>query len=339
MQFRKIGKTDIEASAIAMGCWVIGGWMWGGADENEAIRAIQTSLDEGITMIDTAPIYGLGRSETIVGKAIKGRKRDNIVIASKCAIVWSTEIWEQGKGELHSYIDDHGFTQDFRQYAMYRYMNPKSMKEEIDKSLKRLGTDYIDVMQIHHCMDRTTPIADAMGALEELRTAGKIRAIGISNATPEQFQEFCKAGSLDVDQERYSLIDRTVEKNGRLAGCDKNEVSFFAYSPLESGLLTGRIDPDRPYADGDHRKGNPNFAPDFVRKINKKLEDFADIGRKYDLNTAQLMIAWILARYRKLHALCGARNATQAANNAKAGHVVLDSDDVKAIDEMSAMLR
>ena len=325
MQLRQIGTTEIEASAVALGTWVMGGWMWGDCDDSLAERAIQTSLDAGINMIDTAPIYGFGRSEETVGRAIRGRKRDSIVIASKCGLFWDNAPLPPNTGEWHCYSDDAGRTETLEKYAVYRWLRPDVLRRGVEDSLRRLKTDYIDVMQIHHVSDRTTPIADAMGVLEEMRKEGKIRAVGISNATRSQFDEYCQYGTLDVDQERYSMLDRKVEENGLLEGCKEKDVAFFAYSPLENGLLTGKLDPTRAFKRGDLRLGNPKFSKENITKVNLALDALSEIARHYDLEVGQFAIAWILSRYDKAFALCGARTPEQALSNAAGGNATISA--------------
>lgn len=189
MLTRSIGSSGIEASAIGLGTWAIGGWMWGGTDEPEAIAAIRASLDAGVTLIDTAPAYGMGRSEEIVGAAIAGR-RDEVVLVTKCGLVWHTD-----KGR-------HFFDQNDK--PVHRYLGPESIAHELDESLRRLRTDHID-LYLTHWQDPTTPIAETMGALEDLRAKGKIRAIGASNVTRADLAAYLAAGRLDAIQEQYSM--------------------------------------------------------------------------------------------------------------------------------------
>ncbi|TIR34434.1 MAG: aldo/keto reductase, partial [Mesorhizobium sp.] len=193
---RSIGKSGVVASAVGLGTWAIGGWMWGGTDEAESIAAIQASIDAGVSLIDTAPAYGLGRSEEIVGKAIKGR-RDRAVIATKCGLNW------------HSKKGNHFFDQDGT--PVNRYLGADGIAYEVEQSLRRLGTDYID-LYITHWQDPTTPIAETMEALERLKSAGKIRAIGASNLNAAELQQYVAAGQLDAIQERYSMLDREIEQ-------------------------------------------------------------------------------------------------------------------------------
>lgn len=201
MKKTTLGPSGIECSAIGLGTWAMGGWMWGGGDNAAAEAAIQASLDAGVTLIDTAPAYGLGRSESIVGTALKGRRHE-AVIATKCGLVWHTQ-----KGT-------HFFEEDG--HPVYRYLGRESIFHECEESLKRLQTDYID-LYITHWQDSTTPVAETMDALLALKKEGKIRAIGVSNVSPETLAEYLRHGPVDAAQERYSLIDREIEQT--LAPC------------------------------------------------------------------------------------------------------------------------
>lgn len=225
---REIGRSGVKASAVGLGTWAIGGWMWGGTDEAQSIAAIQASLDAGVTLIDTAPAYGLGRSEEIVGKALAGR-RDKAVIATKCGLVWHTQ-----KG-------NHFFDQDGK--PVHRHLGRDSIVHEVEESLRRLGTDYID-LYITHWQDPTTPIEETVAALEELKQAGKIRAIGASNVNRSELEQYIETGSLDAIQERFSMIDRQIETD-LLPLTIANGVSTLSYSSLALGLLSGAIGPER----------------------------------------------------------------------------------------------
>ena len=184
---REIGSSGISASAVGLGTWAMGGWMWGGGDDAGSIRAIHASLDAGISLIDTAPAYGLGRAEELVGRAITGR-RDDVVLVTKCGLVWDT-----GAGQ--PFVEQDG-------KMIHRYLGARSVREELEASLRRLGTDHVDVF-ITHWQDPTTPIAETMQALEALKAEGKTRAIGISNASSEDLKAYLdsrrrrlRAGSL-----------------------------------------------------------------------------------------------------------------------------------------------
>ena len=334
MESRRIGKTDIVASKIALGTWAMGGWMWGGCDDAISERTIQTALDAGITMIDTAPIYGFGRSEETVGRALKGRRRDAVVVASKCGLYWSEQPLPSDAGEFHCYADAAGRTETLEKYVVNRWLRADVVRRGVEDSLRRLKTDYIDVMQVHHVSDRTTQIAETMGVLEDMRREGKIRAIGISNANAAQFDEYCDCGTLDVDQERYSMLDRSVERNGLLDRCRERTIAFFAYSPLENGLLTGKLSPERAFKRGDLRLGKPKFSKANIEKTNLALKDVAEIARRRDLTVGQFAAAWVAAQYEECFVLCGARTPEQALANAAAGETTIEPEDCRDAEEI-----
>ncbi|RWI29945.1 MAG: aldo/keto reductase [Mesorhizobium sp.] len=312
---RSIGKSGVVASAVGLGTWAIGGWMWGGTDEAESIAAIQASIDAGISLIDTAPAYGLGRSEEIVGKAIKGR-RDRVVIASKCGLNW------------HSKKGNHFFDQDGT--PVNRYLGADGVAYEVEQSLRRLGTDYID-LYITHWQDPTTPIAETMEALERLKSAGKIRAIGASNLDAAELQQYVAAGQLDAIQERYSMLDREIEQT-LLPIARQHQVAALSYSSLALGLLSGAIDPAREFGGDDQRKDNPRFSQANRRKVAALKHALAPVAEVHQASMAQIVIAWTLAQPGITFALCGARNATQALDNARAGEILLSAADLTAIN-------
>jgi len=312
---RPIGRSGVSASAVGLGTWAIGGWMWGGTDEKASIRAIETSIEAGISLIDTAPAYGLGRSEEIVGKAIRG-KRDKVVIATKCGL-----NWHSGKG-------NHFFDQDGK--PVHRYLGADGIAHEIEQSLRRLGTDYID-LYITHWQDPTTPIADTMAALEKLKSAGKIRAIGASNVSAEDLELYVAAGQIDAIQERYSMIDREIEES-LLPITRRNDVATLSYSSLALGLLTGAIDPSREFSGDDQRKGNPRFSAANRQKVASLKQAIAPVAEQHKASMAQIVIAWTLAQPGITFALCGARNAEQALDNARAGEISLGADELTTID-------
>lgn len=312
---RQIGRSGVNASAVGLGTWAIGGWMWGGTDETESIAAIQASLEAGVTLIDTAPAYGLGRSEEIVGKALAGR-RDKAVIATKCGLVWHTQ-----KG-------NHFFDQDGK--PVHRYLGRDAIVHEVEESLRRLGTDYID-LYITHWQDPTTPIEETVAALEELKQAGKIRAIGASNVNRTELEQYIQTGSLDAIQERFSMIDRKIEAD-LLPLTVQNGVSTLSYSSLALGLLSGTIGPDRIFAGDDQRKDNPRFSVANRQKAKVFSDAIRPVAERHGASIAQVVIAWTLAQPGVTFALCGARNPAQALDNARAGMLRLGADDLSAID-------
>ena len=322
MKYRSLGKSGIESSVVGLGAWAIGGWMWGGADEAESVRAIHAAIDGGLNLIDTAPVYGFGLSEEVVGKAIRDR-RDKVVLATKCGLIWHEE-----RGEFF-FASDEKHPADEGQIKVYRCLAPDTIRREVEWSLKRLGTDRIDLLQTHW-QDSTTPVADTMHTLMELKKEGKIRAIGCSNATPEQMDEYRAAGELDVDQELFSMLDRKQQREN-LPYCAEHKIAFFAYSPLAQGLLTGNIGPDRTFQDGDQRRDKPRFSAENRLKIQRLLDLFRPIAERHGVSLGQLAIAWTLAQEGCSHALVGARTARQATENAKAGAVELTRGELQAM--------
>ncbi len=314
MQYRKLGSSEIQVSAVALGTWSIGGgpW-WGKTDDNDSIRAIQAAVDAGITLIDTAPAYGFGRSEEVVGRAIRGR-RDQVVVATKCGLWWGDD-----RGVLH-------FEQDG--YTVRRCLDPRTIRIEVEQSLRRLGVDRIDLMQTHAQAVEPfkTPIAETMACLMELRKEGKIREIGVSNCTPEQMDEYLAAGVIVSNQPRYSLLDRAIEHE-LLPYCRAKDLAVLVYSPLEQGLLTGKIGMDTSFDPEAFRNKLPWFALDKRRKVLDMLEGWHDLTDKYGCTLSQLVIAWTVSQPGVTAALCGARKEANVLENAKAGDLLLEAAD------------
>ncbi|HUI41894.1 MAG TPA: aldo/keto reductase [Terriglobia bacterium] len=312
---RALGESGIQASVVGLGTWVMGGWMWGGAEEAHSIEAIQTSIDAGINFIDTAPAYGLGLSEMIVGKAVAGR-RDKVLIATKAGLVW------------HAKKGQHFFDQAGK--AVYRYLGPESLRYELEQSLKRLNTDYIDLYQTHW-QDSTTPIEETMKTLLDFKREGKIRAIGVSNATVEELEAYRRVGPVDAAQEKYSMLDREVER-AYLPYTLKHNVALLAYSPLANGLLTGKVPPERTFAPDDLRHGNPRFSVESRRAVQTMLDRMRPVAEKRGLTLAQLVIAWTVSQPGVTHALVGARDGVQALENAGAGQAVLSARELRTLN-------
>ena len=314
MQFRKLGSSGIETSVIGLGTWAMGGWMWGGTDDKASIAAIHGALDTGVNLIDTAPAYGLGKAEELVGQAIKGR-RDQVVLATKCGLVW-------GGNQGNYFFDEEG-------QQVRRYLGGQSIRTELQSSLQRLGTDYID-LYITHWQDPTTPIAETMDTLLALKKEGKIRAIGVSNVSAAELKEYLACGPIDAIQEKYNMLDRDIE--GQLLPiCGDFSTSVLSYSSLAQGILSGKIGPDRQFSGDDQRINDPRFSLANRIKIKSLLDKIAPLAEDYQLSIAQLVIAWTVAQSPLMFALCGARNLQQAEENAAAGDVQLSSGDVQQI--------
>ena len=324
MILRTLGSSGIQASGVGLGAWAIGGWMWGGSSESDSVAAIHAALDAGVNLVDTAPIYGFGRSEKIVGKAIRGR-RDRVVLATKCSL-----ICDPTQGKKHFRSDVAGIDEDGI-IAVHVFCGKKSIRNEIEGSLRRLGTDYIDLYQTHW-QDPTTPIEETMTALEKLKQEGKIRAIGVSNARAEDIEQYRTAGILDSDQESYSMLDREMEQD-RLPYCEKNNIAFLAYSPLARGLLSGKVGPDRQFSETDQRYNNPRFSVENRQRVANMLAKMRPIAEQLEITLPQLVIAWTIHQHGVTHALVGARNPQQAQENAAAGDVQLTADHLRTIAE------
>ena len=326
MHYRLIGQT--QASVVGFGAWAIGGWMWGGAEEKDAIDAIRAGIDEGMNLIDTAPIYGFGVSEQIVGKAIADR-REKVFLATKCGMVWGDEY--AGKGEFKFNSDDQRIN-EAGSTEVRIWLDPDSIRRELDQSLQRLQTDHVDLYQTHW-QESTTAIEDTMAVLEDLRLAGKIRAIGVSNASTDQMQQYMKHGQLASDQEQFSMLDRELEPTN-LKWCDEHNMALLAYSPIARGLLTGSVTAEREFDEGDQRAHMERFSVENRQKVQAMLDELRPIAVDKQITLTQLVIAWTVAQPGCSHALVGARNVEQATENARAGDVDLDEGDLQKIDQV-----
>lgn len=326
MKYHSIGHSNLQASAVMLGTWATGGFQWGGTDEDESIRAIQAAIDEGINAIDTAPVYGFGESEIRVGKAIRGR-RDRVILATKCGVVWHTD-----SGKFFYSADEKGQTTDGLGRKVFRYLRPQSIRYEIEQSLTRLNTDYIDLYQVHW-MDDMTPPEEVMQTLQDLKKEGKIRAIGLSNATVDHLRQYSNFGTIDSDQERYSLFDRAVEIRN-IPFCIEQGMAFIAYSPLFHGLLTGKFKADRRFEQGDFRATRLRFAPDYIEQVNAMISRLSDLREAHSTTTGALVLAYMLSRPGCTHVVVGARKPSHAIENAQAGRLSLTSNDLKMMDDL-----
>lgn len=311
----------MNASVLGLGTWVLGGGMaWGkDPDDGESIRVIHAALDAGINLIDTAPAYGWGRSEEIVGKAIQGR-RDKVILATKCG------LWTD---------DDRGsFFTEFDGRIMRRSLRPDTIQIEIERSLKRLGVDCIDLYQTHwpSVEPDFTPIADTIACLLKLRDAGKIRAIGVCNVSASELEENlrCAGPALASDQFRYSMLHRDPEAD-ILPLCARRGLATLTYMSLEQGLLAGKVGMDRAFAKDEFRSNeawNPWFAPANRRRILDLLASWGGLMAKYNCTLAQLVLAWTLAQPGVTHVLAGVRTLAQLQDNAAAARLAIEPADL-----------
>lgn len=306
----------LRASAVGLGTWAIGGWMWGGTDDAAAEDAIRAGLDAGITLIDTAPAYGLGHAETVVGRALKGR-RDQVVIATKCGLVW------------HARRGPYFFSQGG--LPVHRDLGAAAIRHEVDESLRRLQTDRID-LYITHWQDPTTPIAETVATLKDLQAEGKILAFAASNTSPDDLAAYRAAGGIAAVQEEFSMLQRRIQTT-HLPACRDAGIAVMGYSVLALGLLSGGITADRVFSGDDQRREDPRFSPENRARVDRLMQVIRPIAKAQGASPSQVVIAWTLAQPGMTFALCGARNPAQAHENAAAGRLRLTSSDLKEITE------
>ena len=269
MEMIQVPGTQMEVSRIALGTWAIGGWMWGGTDEKDSVDTIHAALDKGINLVDTAPVYGFGRSEEIVGRALKeDGKRNKTYISTKCGLEW-----QEGK--------------------VFRNSLPARITAEVDASLKRLQTDVIDIYFIHW-PDPNVPFEDTAEYLEKLKSQGKIRACAVSNYAPSQMDEFRKGADLAVCQPPYNMFERGIEKDV-FPYCRENGIALMTYGALCRGLLSGKMTADREFTGDDLRKVDPKFRKP---RFSSYLKAADRIGRLAEDHHGKRLLAaavrWVL---------------------------------------------
>jgi aryl-alcohol dehydrogenase-like predicted oxidoreductase len=321
MEYRTLGKSDIKVSELAFGAWAIGGWLWGGADSKDAVKAIETAVDHGMTTIDTAAVYGFGLSEELVGKAIKG-KRDKVQILTKFGLTWSGK-----KGEFFFSSQDNSG----KDVNIYKYSSKDKVISDCDRSLKRLGTDYIDLYQIHW-PDITTPVSETMEAIEHLVKKGKIRAGAVCNYSTELMAEAGKTYPIASNQVPYSMVNRLIE-NDIVPYCIEKNIGILAYSPLQRGLLTGKIRPGHVFNEGDTRPGTIYYKEPNFSRIMKMISDLSEIAVELNVTLSQLVLNWTLRQTGITCALAGARNDIQVLDNVKAADFKLNNEVIARINK------
>ncbi|WP_207426804.1 aldo/keto reductase [Pedobacter sp. SYSU D00535] len=321
MEYRKLGESDLEASVITFGAWAAGGWMWGGTERREAVQAIKAAFDAGVTSIDTAPVYGQGLSEEIVGEAIKELPRDKVQIFTKFGLRWDAPV-----GQFYFKSKDNAG----RDIDIHKYAGRESVIKECETSLKLLGTDYIDLYQIHWD-DPTTPIEESYEAVRLLIEQGKVRYAGVCNYNDEQMKAANSVVNIVSNQVPYSMLNRGIEEVV-VPYCVANKKSILAYSPLERGLLTGKIKPGHQFNEGDHRAGHKFYTPDNINRVNDLLNKIRPIAEGKGASLAQLVLRWTVEKPGITVALAGARNAEQALQNAKSMELKLSVEEMEIID-------
>lgn len=289
MKFRNLAGTDIKISEICLGTWVFGGNMWSGTDEQDCIKTVDKALDMGINIIDTAAVYGFGKSEEILGTALE-KKRKNIIIATKCGLVWEHK-------------------------KIRKCLKPDSIKKEIDRSLTRLKTDYIDIYQIHW-PDENTPLEDTFDALKTIKQSGKIRHIGVCNFNLELLKKAFRIGEVVSVQNEYSYL-KPGAGNSVFDFCRTNKISFFAYGPLAGGILSGKYKKAAHFAKNDARSFFYKFYKgEGFEKAQKAIKLLETISDKRKVPLSQVAINWILSNPAVTSVLTGARTPEQIETNA-----------------------
>jgi aryl-alcohol dehydrogenase-like predicted oxidoreductase len=321
MELRKLGNTNVKVTPLAFGAWAIGGWLWGRAEEKDALRAIRASHDLGITSIDTAPVYGFGKSEELVGRAMTGVSRDKYQILTKYGMNWQTQ-----EGEF--YFDT--FDNEDKPVKMYKFAGKQQVKKECEASLRRLKTDYIDLYQIHW-PDNSTPISDTMEAVGQLIKEGKVRAAGVCNYSAQQVEEALKTLDIVSNQVPYSMAQRGIEKEV-VPQALKRGLGILPYSPLQRGILTGKIKPDHQFSQGDTRPMSMYYKPENISRINSMLEKLKPFAEAHNATLSQLVINWTVHRPAIACVLVGARDEKQVKDNAKALDFKISDEEMKKIN-------
>lgn len=312
MERRRLGGTDLELSVIGLGTWVFGG-RWGGAEDEASLAACHAALDAGVNWIDTADIYGQGRAERIVGRAVRER-RDEVIVATKGGVAWELEP----------------------QFRIWREASAEYLRMACDRSLQALGLDHIDLYQVHWPVGGVAA-EETIGALVELRDAGKIRAIGVSNYHLPDLEAAGAVAPIDSYQPGYHLMRRDIEA-GELPWCAEHGVGVIAYGPLAHGLLTGKMDASTTFPENDWRAQSELFAdeafPERIAVVEELTRLAGESGRPGGV--AELAVAWVLRRPEVTSAIIGARDARQAARNAALAGAPLSADEAREIEAILA---
>jgi aryl-alcohol dehydrogenase-like predicted oxidoreductase len=309
MEERNLGWTDLVVSRVGLGTWAMGDDFWGSVDDQESIRTIHAAIDNGISLVDTAPAYGNGHSEEVVGKALKGH-RDQVVIATKVGI-------QKSGGKLQ------------------KNLSPDSVRQEIEDSLRRLGVETIDLYQIHW-PDPKTPLEDTLEILLKAQEAGKFRYLGVSNFDTGLMEKVRSITRLASLQPPFSLLQRDIEDE-ILPYCKEHNIGVLSYGTLSGGILTGKFEEYPTFEEGDYRaKFYPAFNPKIWDKVQNVVDALRDIASHRNVPVAQVAINWATAQPGMTCALVGAKRPDQAISNAGAGQWVLTNTELEQIQEAYA---
>ncbi len=317
MDYRKIGKTDIEVSALSLGAFGMGGGTaWIGCDDAESVKIIHQAYDQGINLVDSAPVYGAGHSEIVVGKAVQGRRSD-FILETKCSLQWRDQ---RGMKEY-----------DRDGNAVYRSFAPDSIRQDLEDSLQRMGTDYIDIYVVHRQPGALEDVGEIYQTLADLKQAGKIRAIGLSNTNATYLAEFLKHGPIDLVQEQFNILEQGAAQS-YIPLCEQEQVTFQCFSALERGLLTGKFGMDFVLTPGEARGSSPWFAPEKRKIALDMMDKWAPICAKHDCSITNVALAYTMGISPVFNTLVGVRRMENLADSIKAANLVLDLEDLAILD-------
>ena len=310
MIYSNLEALDIKLSCLGLGGEQLGGHGWGKVSETEMVNAVHKAIGSGITFFDTAPIYGLGHSEELLGKAL-GAERKNVILATKVGFTWKKNDTFEGC------IDN----------------SPANINQEIDTSLKRLRTDYIDFYQIHW-PDPNTPVEDTLFAMKKLKQSGKIRCIGCCNFPLDLLKEAVKYGEIRTIQIPYSLVDRKFEGD-LLPFCGENNIAVLAYSPIARGFLSGKYDKDTTFGLDDRRSrsGDEYFQGEALMKNLEILKRLKFVAKKLGKTPSQIAVRWVLENTYITTAIFGAKNSVQVEENTAASDFTLSQEDMEFLNK------
>lgn len=309
---KALGQTGERVSAIGLGTQQMSNdaW-WGPADEKESIQTVHAAIDSGINLIDTAPIYGFGHCEELVGKALLGGKRNRVLVSTKCG------LWWKSRQQNFAFVLD--------RKKVYKSLKPDIIRQEIEWSLKRLKTDYIDIYHVHH-YDGQTSVESIAYTLGQLQKEGKLRFIAVSNISLDECRTYKKYCNVVANQIKYSVLDGLMPEEIQ-QDYHALQIAVIAYSPLEQGLLTGALTEDSKLSETDYRNNNPWFSSENRRRVIGLLESWKNFAMKYQCSLAQLVLAYTIGLPYITSALCGARNPFHIQQDADSMNIhILDND-------------
>jgi aryl-alcohol dehydrogenase-like predicted oxidoreductase len=337
VKVRPLGASSIRVPVVSFGAYALGGGYWGPQDEQQGVRAVELALELGMHAFDTAPVYGLGASERLIGRALRGR-RDQAIVMTKVGLRWDDE---RVPGDPRAAGDKQQLGPDGKPVWIRRNSRPESVRVEVEQSLRRLELECIDLVQIH-ALDPHTPLADTLGALDELRREGKLAAIGVSNFGAAEIDVALRALAsvpLASHQLHYSLLARGAERE-LLPQAVRERVGTLVYAALDQGLLTGKVRAERTFAPGEGRTRRPSFQARNRARVNDVLDKVVQpIAHAHGATITQVVLAWTIGEPGVTSVLVGARHPEQVRENARAGELELSADERAAIRAAFERLR